>query len=172
MEELPNELEAAAVICPHCDQAVDVSAIESGAAVQCPHCQGEFVRPVDVADETDRADREAELSNLRIRQISALRRGAYRSRSYCIVGVVALTVAAVKLIIMTVHQVQFAGWQTRPVGYLLGAAAALMGAGFFAARAMELTREVAKPLLVDPPGPPDFSTLSDGSQQVKHLEEM
>jgi hypothetical protein len=124
------------------------------------------------ADEPEQVDREEELSNLRIRQIAALRRGAYRSRSYCIVGVVALVVAAVKLITMTVRHVRYAGWQLRPAGYLCAAAAALMGAGFFAARALELTREVAKPLLVDPPEPPDFSTLSDGSQHAKHLEEM
>jgi hypothetical protein len=152
----------------------DASSDPALPAGESPAGSAEFVlsEPEEADVPADPPGREEELSNLRIRQIAALRRGAYRSRSYCIVGLVALAVAAVKLILMTVRHVHDPGQQLWSVGYLLAAAAALVGAAFFAGRALELTREVAKPLLVDPPVPPDFSTLSDGSQQARHLEEM
>ena len=39
-------------------------------------------------------------------------------------------------------------------------------------RATAFHRELQKPMLEEPTTPPDFSTLSDGSQQVQALEQM
>jgi hypothetical protein len=49
----------------------------------------------------------------------------------------------------------------------------LIGTSFFFRKAAAYQREIRqlKPL-ADPVGPPDFSTLSDGSQRVRHLEDL
>ena len=123
----------------------------------------------------DRAgDFADELDGLRIRQLSALRRGAYRARSYAIIGAAAGFVVAVQLVIMTVAYVRAHGWGRWPTGYVLFAAAAVMMGCFFARRALEIHREIRTPVELPPPPPggPDFSTLSDGSQQWKNLEDI
>ena len=117
-------------------------------------------------------DDERELSRLRVRQLSALRRAAYRTRSYCVIGAVGCAVAAVKLVLMTSAHAHARGWGLRPVLYVLAAAAALAGVRFFFGRAAGLTRELNRPAQTDPDSPPDFSTLSDGSQHWKNLEEL
>jgi len=111
------------------------------------------------------------LNAARVRQLSALRRGAYRSRSYFLVAIGICVVAEGQLALMTVRYVRAFGWQPRPVGYLCGVVAAMMAAAFFLRRAAELTRE----LRTRPPeaeASPDFSTLSDGSHAWKNLEQM
>ena len=126
-------------------------------------------------DEEEHAEaRDDELDGLRIRQLSALRRGAYRARSYAIIGAAAGFVVAVQLVIMTVAYVRAQGWGRWPIGYVLFAAAAVMVGLHFARRALEIHREIRTPIELPPPPPggPDFSTLSDGSQQWKNLEDI
>jgi hypothetical protein len=111
------------------------------------------------------------LDAARVRQLSAVRRGAYRVRSYCLVAVVACGVAGGQLALMAVRHVRALGWSLRPAGYVCGILAAMMAAAFFLRRAAELTRE----LRTRAPGPqatPDFSTLSNGSHAWKNLEQM
>jgi hypothetical protein len=111
------------------------------------------------------------LNAARVRQLSALRRGAYRSRSYFFVAIAVCVVAEGQLALMTVRYVRAFGWRPRPVGYLCGVVAAMMAAAFFLRRAAELTRELrTRP--PDAEAPPDFSTLSDGSHAWKNLEQM
>jgi hypothetical protein len=119
-------------------------------------------------------DRSDELDGLRIRQLAALRRGAFRARSFALIGVVTSLVAAIKLILMTIAHVHSRGWTTWPMGFILFAAVALMLAGYFGQRVMELHREIKTPapLPPEPPGGPDLSTLSDGSQQWRNLEDI
>jgi hypothetical protein len=127
----------------------------------------------DADDHPD--ERDDELDGLRIRQLAALRRGAYRARSYAIIGAVAAFVVAVQLVIMTVQYVRsHGGWGRWPSGYALFAAAAGMVGFYFARRALEVHREIRTPapLPPTPEGGPDFSTLSDGSQQWKNLEDI
>jgi hypothetical protein len=112
------------------------------------------------------------LDALRVRQLSAVRRGAYRTRSYCVIGLGVCAVAAVQLVVMAVRHVRAAGWEWRPVGYLCGVAAAMMAAAFLSRQVAELTRELRRPALAEPEAPPDLSTLSDGSQHWKNLENM
>jgi hypothetical protein len=68
--------------------------------------------------------REDELDGVRIRQLAALRRGAYRARSYAIIGSVACFVVVVQLVLMTVKNVRASGWGLYPIGYIQGACAA------------------------------------------------
>jgi hypothetical protein len=170
--------------CPECGGPVTSADVRVPVLV-CPACGAQFFRPaasgpqateephqLDYGAAARQGPMEAELNGSRIRQLSALRRGAYRSRSYCIVAASVLIVAAVKLATMTVRYLRHAGWQTRPIGYVFAIIAAAIGAGFFLHRIVELNRELRRPSLPEPTAPPDFSTLSDGSQHWKNLEEM
>ena len=117
--------------------------------------------------------RADELDGVRVRQIAALRRGAYRVRSYCVVAAAALVVVAVQLCVMAVAFVRAAGWGARPVGYVMFAGFALLAAGYFARRVLHLTRELRQSAVPTPPDrEPDFSTLSDGSQRWRNLEDV
>jgi hypothetical protein len=132
---------------------------------------------LDYADPDTPADRAGdfadELDGLRIRQLSALRRGAYRARSYALIGVGACAVTGIQLLIMTVTHVRARGWGMYPTGYVLGACVAVMLASHFGRRVMELHREIKTPAPLPPaPAEPDFSRLSDGSQQWKNLEDI
>ena len=126
------------------------------------------------ADDGAPADDTRAIDAARVRQLSALRRGAYRTRSYCFVALGLCAVAAAQLVLFAVRHVRAAGWQLRPVGYVCGALAAAMAGAFFFRRAAELNRELRQrpAALADPQTPPDFSTLSDGSQSWKNLEQM
>jgi hypothetical protein len=115
-------------------------------------------------------DRAHELDGLRIRQLSSLRRGAYRARSIAIVVAAACLVAAVQFTIEA-----FTG-TAATYRAISGASAvfALFAAVHFARRVAKLQREIRTPppMPPEPPGGPDFSTLSDGSQQWKNLEDI
>ena len=155
----------------------------AAAILTCPRCGTEFFPPVleyqypiDAADsdqegDPDDADQE-ELSSLRIRQIAALRRGAYRSRSYCMIGAAALLATTIELIIMTVQRVRAAGWSWLPTLYAAAAALSFLGAWRLVVKIRSLSQEVRHTLLNEPTEPPDFTPLSDGSQHVKNLEEL
>ena len=115
-------------------------------------------------------DREHELDGLRIRQLSSLRRGAYRTRSIAIIVAVACLVAAVQLAVKAFTGV----WATyRAISGAL-AVFAFFAAVHFMRRVAALQRELRTPppMPPEPPGGPDFSTLSDGSQQWKNLEDI
>jgi len=136
-----------------------------------------------VVDDEDRVDLNFEsagaaphagdpMSAVRVRQLSAMRRGAYRTRSYCFIGLGLCAVAAVQLSIMAVRHVRALGWEWRPLGYLCGVAAAMMAGSFLLRQVAALNRELRRPAVTEPEAPPDFSTLSDGSQRWKNLEDM
>lgn len=129
---------------------------------------------VDLDYEPDGESRQTDdpMTAIRVRQLSAERRGAYRTRSYCVIGLGLCLVAAVQLTIMAVRHVRAAGWEWRPLGYLCGVAAAMMAGLFLLRQVAALNRELRQPALADPEAPPDFSTLSDGSQRWKNLEDM
>src|SRR5437763_15876747 len=94
---------------------------------------------------------DAELDGQKIRQFTALRRGAIRARSWCLIAATVCGVAAVQLIIKSVQNVRHTHtWGLRPTGFVLFAVAALMVAGYFLRRAKELKREIDKPMLEEP----------------------
>ena len=131
------------------------------------------------ADETSDAAAAAaahrdELDGVRIRQLAAVRRGAFRARSYALVVTAGCIVVAIQLLFMTVEAARGGGWGLMTTGYVLFAVALLLVAAHFGRRVRELSEELnaPAPLPPEPPGGPDFSTLSDGSQQWKNLEDI
>lgn len=166
--EAPDKLDDGSISCPFCSTRF------IPAPALMPDQEGDFIIEDDSpppAEEPATPD-EKEISRNKVRQLSALRRGAYRTRSYCTVVTVFLLVAAAKLTVLTVHRVKSEGWQPRAMAYTCFAIAAVMIAVYFARRVIDLTRELRRPVLNDPETPPDFSTLSDGSQYWKRLEEL
>jgi hypothetical protein len=117
-------------------------------------------------------EHDERMSAVRVRQLSAERRGAYRLRSYCVIGAGFSMVLGIQLAAWSVTGAREAGFGSKPVGYACGAAAAGMAASYLVRRAIELTRELRKPAQEEPELAPDLSTLSDGSQHWKNLDEM
>jgi hypothetical protein len=113
-----------------------------------------------------------DLSTDRVRNLSKSRRAMLRIRSWCVVATASFAVAVIQLGLLIASHLQHSGWFWKPVVYAIMLPAAAFGAVHFARRAAAIGRELRKPVLDDPATPPDFSTLSDGSQQWKKLEEM
>jgi len=120
----------------------------------------------------ERDDRADELDGLRIRQLAALRRAAYRSRSHAVVAVVVCTVAVVQSAILLIQHLRQIGLGPRVPIYCAFCLAGGYGTVFFAKRAIALHREATQSHLGAPTAAPDFSSLSDGSQRWKNLEEL
>jgi hypothetical protein len=118
------------------------------------------------------ADRDDELDALRIRQVAMLRRATYRARSYAIIAAVACGVAAIEAVFVAIRDVRAIGWSIWPVVYAIVAIAALYGGRFFLRGAIRLHDEVKRAVLPKPSAEPDFSTLNDGSQIAKNLEDV
>ena len=171
--------------CPSCGESVEPS--DRGAILQCSHCGTQFFPPAPQDSQEEEAessstetDDEAELSELRIRQLVTLRRSAYRTRTYFIVGVVACTLLCVMLVKYVYQSVRLSHhWELRDSTGSLFAVAALIGAFKFAHHVSRTQREIddalrerereeAEAAKVEP----DLSTLSDGSQHWKHLEQI
>jgi uncharacterized Zn finger protein (UPF0148 family) len=176
-------------LCPDCGQPVGDSA-RAGPVLVCPHCGGQFFPPAtDQADESaddesdDRARtnaaREEQLRELRIRQFSTLRRTAYRTRSYFIVCTAACLIIAIQLMIRGVQALHVLGWRGRPIGYFLAAGVCLIGMTEFGIRVARVQRGINADLrareqeeIEAAKQEPDFTPLSDGSQQARNLEQM
>jgi ribosomal protein L37AE/L43A len=183
-ENSPESPEPSEQQCPACGQAVSMDPLSEG-PLQCDQCGEQF----SVAQEPDagaseilededkqaeedlRQKHESELSEMRIRQISGLRRNAIRTRSWLIVGAIACVVGAAQLVFLAIRGYRH-GLRTGPVGDVLFAIAALMIGSYFVRRAREFIREIEKSRLEEPISPPDFSTLNDGSQRWKALDEL
>ena len=168
----------AALACPHCGTPLDVTRADAPHEVVCPSCggltiipatSGEVQSPREPATPTDRED---ELSGIRIRQLAAARRAAYRSRSHCVIGALVCVVAVVQLTWNGVRVLRAVGLGLRLSAYLLVAVIAAWGAACFFQKAMELDREAKRTELPPAAGEPDFAPLSDGSQQWKNLDEV
>jgi hypothetical protein len=171
-------------VCPGCGEEIDVPAESWGQLVACPYCNAQFFASHDVAnqevvDDTPLPDtqtedaRQDELNATKIRQLTALRRGAIRARSWCLITIVVCVVGSIQLLIKTGEFVWHEHrWGIRPSLFVIAVAFLLGVARFFLGRAREFKREIDKPALEDPTQPPDFSTLSDGSQHWKNLEEL
>ena len=112
---------------------------------------------------------EDELNGLRIRQLAALRRAAYRSRSYCIIAAIGCAVTIIQII----HEL-ISYRRTLLAQFLyIAAAIALLLLGIQCAKwARHFHKEAKRSQLKPPPTPPDFTHLSDGSQHAKNLENM
>ena len=151
----------------------------------CPACETEFVipaldgwtePPLSLEYEVPSFDRPLagsagdELDGFRMRQVVIARRAAIRSRTYMLLGAMLCAVGCAKLITMMIPLVRHGGWSRLVIGYGIAAALAVVGTLFCLQRAAELNRESKAAVLPEPATPPDFSTLSDGSQHAKNLE--
>jgi hypothetical protein len=128
---------------------------------------------VSERDDADRdSEREEHLDTLRIRQATALRRSLYRGRAYAVVGALACAAAAAQCAWLAYGHVHVLGWGARPVALAVLMCGAIVGAAWCARRASALGREARATGLPQPTTVPDFSTLSDGSQRARNLEEV
>ena len=126
----------------------------------------------DATERDESAEREEHLDALRIRQATALRRSLYRGRAYAVVGAVACAAAAAQCAWLAYGHIRTLGWGTRPVALLVLMLGAIVGAAWCARRASALTGEARATVLPQPTTAPDFSTLSDGSQRARNLEDV
>jgi hypothetical protein len=117
-------------------------------------------------------DRSAELDGLKIRQLATLRRAAYRSRSHAVIAMVVCVVAVGQAGVLLVQHLRQIGVGPRVPVYIAFIVAGAYGAIYFMRRALALHREATQTRVENPTSPPDFSTLSDGSQRWKNLEEL
>lgn len=170
--------------CPHCGGLVSVEGpTQSG--LRCPHCGESFSIASDdvpantaaggVEDAQARAEtearREADLSERRIRQVANLRRGAYRTRSWLIIGACTCAVGFAQLVHLAIRDWRF-GLRLGPAADVILAMLAAAVFWHFVRRIRALSREIHEPPMHDPATPPDFSTLSDGSQRWANLDEL
>jgi hypothetical protein len=124
---------------------------------------------VETSAESQEAD---ELNGFRIRQLAALRRAAWRSRSYCLIAAAGALVSAIQLVVNAIYR--FAGHQPllRPILYLLSAILLVIAAIYFMRLAVKYHREAQPSSSAQTAARPDFSTLSDGSQHARNLERL
>jgi uncharacterized Zn finger protein (UPF0148 family) len=175
--------ESGARVCPNCGHAVE-STDPAQTLLKCPACGEEFFVGSEGDEEVRReeaearareeeaaAQRELDLSEAKIRQISNLRRGAFRTRSWLIIAAITCVAGAAQLVFMAVqaHRRALRGAAIRDV---VLAIACLFVCRYVMTRVRRLTREIEQSRLEEPTAPPDFSTLSDGSQRWKNLENM
>jgi hypothetical protein len=185
--ESSTEQDPQSFSCPHCSQAVEAQMEESPQRVVCPGCGQVFVipsidgsteLPEEASDEDAQAEEELrrrheeELDGLRIRQVALAKRATIRAVSYLLIAGVACAVLIGQLIYLTVRRVLHVGWGPRPVAYLLFAGVCAYGVVFFLRKARQTQLELRAHVLPEPTAPPDFSTLSDGTQQWQNLERM
>jgi hypothetical protein len=175
-----NQAPANVYACPQCAQPVTIDREHGGPFVSCPHCGESFAiataedasEPHDLDDELSRAH-DAELDGMRIRQLSVARRAAIRARTYLIIGVIVSLTGAEELsrhIVLSTLRKDASRLQR----YLFAVTAvlAIYAARYLWIRFVEIGRELKRPLLEEPTEPADFSTLSDGSQRWKDLDDI
>jgi hypothetical protein len=168
------------VTCPHCEQNVLIESVSDEPEMICPHCGNAFVVPHSEFGGLDDHDgnpeeqrREAELDMMRIRQLTTARRAAIRARTYLLVGCLIFATAAINLIIKTVQRVRYEKvWDARTFSFIAFSAACFMIAYYFMSRMLEISKELGRSAIEEPATPPDFSTLSDGTQTARDLEDV
>jgi len=172
--------DAGPLTCPHCGAALDAAPAETTQEIACPQCGG-LVAIAEAQHEGDGTvadaaspppSRDEELDGIRIRQLAAARRAAYRSRSYCVIAAIVCVVAIVQLGWNGVKLLRAGGGTLRPISYFLFAILAAWGVAHFMRKAVEFHREARQSALPEPTAPPDFSTLGDGSERWKNLEDV
>lgn len=148
--------------CPHCGQAVNLATDDEPQAFSVSGTESSA--PGVTADDD-------ELSGVKIRQIADLRRGAIRTRSWLTISVIVCAVGAIQLIFLAITGYR-AGLRLAPSGDVAAAVVALLLTFYFGKRAIAAHREIQCSHLEEPQTPPDFSTLSNGSQYSANLEKM
>jgi DNA-directed RNA polymerase subunit RPC12/RpoP len=184
MSDAPDPIELI-ISCPHCGGRVTVEVASEPREYQCWNCGQDFEMPPmqlaipaasssEITDDTpDTHDpTDDELDGNRIRQLSLARRAAWRTRSYVLILAMAGFVVAVQLMFMAAATVR-TGINLSTVLYALAALIALTVASRAWKRAQRMKREIeASSHHDDPDRPPDFRSLSDGSQRWNNLNDV
>jgi hypothetical protein len=116
------------------------------------------------------SENSGELDALRIRRWAALRRSAYRSRSYAVIAAAGCIGAAGELVYLAIPHLRAAGGIVWGILYLVGVVLLLVMAAYFGRLTLVYHRQARESALAPPAKPPDFSALCDGSQILKNLE--
>jgi DNA-directed RNA polymerase subunit RPC12/RpoP len=165
--------------CPGCDEEVDVSPLALGRLVRCPYCNTDFFASeeqshAEVVDDTDHErierDRAEAFDKLRIENYTALRMSAIRARSWWLIGFyLSLLVVLDMLTKIALHLVA-RSWGWWPTIDLVALVLAGKCGLHSLKRAGDFKREIAGSAIPEPTTPPDFSTLNNGQDRWKHLE--
>lgn len=170
-------------LCPICGGALVIAPSDVEQIAACPLCHEDITIPArtdsdDAAFAFERACEDVEnrdddqLDARRIQQQSTLRRAVYRSRSYAIIAAIVCAVATIQLAQFTYRAVQvgYFGWASF---YVLLLAGSVLGTVYSYRCALSAHREAARRDSNDSSiAQPDFSTLSDGSQQLENLNDV
>ncbi len=137
-----------------------------------PFVHNDLPEPSFIEDDEPPTDANRDdLDANRIRQVTKLRRAAYRSRGFLLIGSAFCAVLAVQLIWNSVGRFR-GGSFVIASSYLMAASILFALAWLALKRAQHFKREADATALHDPKTPPDFSPLRDGSQAWKNLEDM
>jgi hypothetical protein len=181
--------------CPSCSEPIVLTEAPANGLVECPACGAQFFAAADPDDieaearaeaeaEAALGRREAELSELHVRQISTLRRSMIRSRSYFITGAWACIIAAAELVWLAALRFgeltadKASGIHVGitsyfiPIAEVLCLVPAVLGSRYFFRRARQAAIELKATVMKDPETPPDLSTLGGGLEPWRGLEEM
>jgi hypothetical protein len=172
----PSDEQTIAVnICPQCGHEFAVDAVPENGLVTCPDCGAEFFAVIDASDEDrakaeqlelERQVREERLVDLRHNAVLLERRSLFRTRTYLVLALGVCVAIILQLGLFIFHRLSVGGITFRVAAY----AAAIVGLGALSIlcfrKIRELNAELAKPVQRDPVTPPDFSSLSDGSQYL------
>jgi hypothetical protein len=174
----PSDFERFA--CPGCTEAIDVPAESAGKLVRCPYCNTHFFASAEQADqpvvddttpESTDIDRESAFNKLRIANYTALRMGAIRARSWWLIAMVlAILIVLDMMANAALYVAMFHRWGVWPTLRVVIGVLCTKFAAHAWRRAAALHREISKSAIPEPTTPPDFSTLDDGSDRLKQLE--
>lgn len=120
------------------------------------------------------ARQQAEREHLNQRHIKAVtleKRAIYRKRTYMLVLGVACIVGILQACWLAIGEARGERW-LRVASLLTIAIGLSLAPSWFFRRAREYRIEAERTSLPEPETPPDFSTLSDGSQFAKNLENL
>ncbi len=166
-----------ALACPHCGTELDAAPGPAAQELACPHCNGSILIPsadgsIEALDDAAPRGGKDELNVVRIQQLAAARRAAYRARSHCVVGAIICCVGVLQVAWSGFNLVRENGWGMLATSYTLFAVIGAWGAVFFTRKAADLGREARAPTVAETTSSPDFSTLSDGNDRWKNLEDV
>jgi len=194
-DDAPASPEDFVFACPSCSASIVLTEAPANGLVECPACGAQFFAATDPDDieadaraeaeaEAARDRREAELSDLHVRQISTLRRSMIRTRSYFITGAWVCAGAALQLGWWAGLKIrEFAADKAAgarvglaeyfmPVTQIACLIAAVFGIRYFVRRAREVAIEMEATVMKDPETPPDLSTLGGGIEPWRGLDQM
>jgi uncharacterized membrane protein YqaE (UPF0057 family) len=166
--------------CPSCQQDFEAD-VAAGSFPSCPHCHQAVTVDEPLTDDEATRPQDDELSALRIRATAAERRALVRQRSHLLIGAVLCLAAAVQLCVRFAELLLLAGaWQSPllmdtllfALLYALGVILAVHLGKRWLTRSRELKEQYSHSSLSEPQTPPDYESLSDGSQHLRALDEM